>query len=243
MQNKNICVPLHIYEFEKIMKYKFKDTSLLIAALSHGSLRSNMKAFKHKKDSFERLEFLGDRVLGLVIAQWLYQKFPKDNEGTLAKKLAKLVCKDCCLKIAKDLNLACYIHGLSQDMMGRSSVLADCVEALIAAVYIDGGLEESQKFILRLWSGSLDTISFDKDAKTQLQELLQKNQQPLPVYKIMSVEGPDHCPEFIVELRVGHLGAIQSRGPSKKDAEQKAAFEFLQTYNQPDLLFNSTRTP
>lgn len=236
MHKENIVVPLHIHEFEKIIQYTFQDKSLLVASLSHASLRSNMKAFKHKKDSFERLEFLGDRVLGLVIAQWLYQKFPKDKEGVLAKKLAKLVCKDCCLKIAKDLDLANYIQGLSQDITGRSSALADCVESLIAAIYIDGGLGESEKFILRLWDKSLCTISFDKDPKTKLQEFLQKNQYSLPVYKIVSVEGPDHSPQFVVELAVKNLGTIQSQGLSKKDGEQKAADEFLKKFCQPSYI-------
>jgi ribonuclease-3 len=165
-----------------------------------------------------------------VIAQWLYQKFPKDKEGVLAIKLAKLVCKDCCLKIAKDLDLANYIHGLSQDVTGRSSALADCVESLIAAIYIDGGLGESEKFILRLWEESFCTISFDKDPKTKLQEFLQKNQYPLPVYKIISVDGPDHSPQFVIELAVENLGVIRSQGLSKKDGEQKAADEFLKKF-------------
>lgn len=223
-------------QLEEIIGYQFVEKNLLKAALSHGSIRANAKEFGKKKDSFERLEFLGDRILGLVIADTLYHKFPKEREGALAKRLSFLVCKDRCVEVAKDICLIEFIRGLDQDVQGRSSALSDCLEALIAAIYLDSRIEEARTFILRYWGKYMDQCTHpQKDSKTTLQEWCQKNNYALPSYRIIGIEGPDHAPIFSVELSLGNGKTFIGLGANKKEAEQQAAEMFLQEMQDKEV--------
>lgn len=199
----------------------FKDPHLLELALTHPSYR------RRKVNDFERLEFLGDRVLGVIVADMLYHHFPKEKEGDLAKRSAALVNRDVCYEIACQLNLGNHLKVIGADLTRNTSVLGDAMEAVIGALYLDSGLEVTRQFVEPLWQPFISkTNKPPKDAKSQLQEWSQKYALGIPSYEVKSTSGPAHNPEFIVEVRVG-TESCQATGSPRKQAEQEAARAFL----------------
>ncbi len=204
---------------EKKLKIFFKDKSLLIKSLTHKSF--------DKINNYEKVEFLGDRVLGLVIAKKLLEIYPDEKEGILDKKFASLVNKKTCLEIAKHLELQKFILTrnikVKKDII-EDKVLADSCEALIGCIYLDKGFTIVEKVILRLWSKHIkDSIITQIDAKTKLQEFSLKKYKKLPIYKLISNTGPRHKPLFKVGVKLVNTKLYLAEGKSKKDAEQNAA--------------------
>ena len=209
---------------EKKIKYKFKDKKLLIKSLTHKSY--------DKISNNEKIEFLGDRVLGLVIAKKLLEIYPNEKEGILDKKFASLVNKKTCLQIAKNINLEKYIltfNPKNKKIKIEDKVIADCCEALIGAIYLDKDFKSVENFILTFWKKNIeDSIITQIDAKTKLQEFSLKKFKKLPIYKIISNTGPRHKPIFKIGVKVPGSKVYIGHGSSKKDAEQNAAILCLE---------------
>ncbi len=215
------------------VSHSFADTSNLEQALTHPSARTNKfrKGGKRVHEN-ERLEFLGDRVLGLVIAEWLMERFPDGNEGELAQKLNALVRKETCALIAREIGLESYIRvGKSERSGGvhkRTTLLGDAMESLIAAIYLDGGYAEARTVIRRLWQEQMETVGdFLRDPKTVLQEWAQGRGLAAPTYTVLSQSGPDHNPRFEIEVGVEGLKGEIGQGGTKRGAEQDAANKLL----------------
>ena len=204
---------------EKKISNKFKNKDLLIQCLTHKSFDSNKNN--------EKVEFLGDRVLGLVIAKKLLELYPDEKEGILDKKFASLVNKNTCLQIAKNIELQKYIltfNPKNKSVKLEDKVLADSCEALIGAIYLDRGFIAVEKIILDLWKKQIkESIITQIDAKTKLQEFSLKKFKKLPTYKTISNTGPRHKPVFKVGVKVFNSKYYIAEGKSKKDAEQNAA--------------------
>ena len=204
---------------EKKLKLKFFDQAILTKSLTHKSFDS--------KNNNEKIEFLGDRVLGLVIAKKLLELYPEEKEGVLDKKFASLVNKRKCLEIAKKIELEKYILILNpknKKIEIEDKIVADCLEALIGAIYLDKGLNFTEKFILNLWSEHITaSVVTQIDAKTKLQEHSLKVFKVLPIYKLISNTGPRHKPLFKVAVKLKDTKFFTAQGASKKDAEQNAA--------------------
>ena len=204
---------------EKNLKIKFKNKDLLIKSLTHKSY--------DKENNNEKLEFLGDRVLGMVIAKKLLEIYPNENEGILDKKFASLVNKKTCLDIAKKLELEKFI--LTFDSRKKKNdienkLLSDSCEALIGSIYYDKGFSVVEKIILNLWSKHIkDSVITQVDAKTKLQEYSLKKYKKLPIYKLISNTGPRHKPLFKISVKLIDTKSFIAEGNSKKDAEQNAA--------------------
>ena len=216
-----------IKEFEKIIKYNFKKISLLKKALTHKSLDYH--------NNNEKLEFLGDRVLGLIISEKLLEKFPEEKEGIIDKKFANLVNKKTCLQIAKKISLKKFILlGSSHKKLERSAdkIISDCLEAIVGAIYLDGGLKTVEKFILNFWEEFLlkSTVTLI-DSKTKLQEFSLKNFKELPKYVFFKKTGPQHRPLFKTEVQIPNSKKIIGIGSSKKNAQQNAAAKLLKILN------------
>ena len=216
-----------IKELEKILKYNFKKTSLLEIALTH-------KSFDNIINN-EKLEFLGDRVLGLVISETLLEKYPKEKEGIIDKKFANLVNKKTCSLIARKINLKKYILlGTSHKKLERfeDKISSDCLEAIVGAIYLDGGLKSVEKFILFFWEEYLlkSTITLI-DSKTKLQEFSLKTFKELPKYVFFKKTGPQHRPLFKTEVQIPKSKKIIGIGSSKKNAQQNAAAKLLKILN------------
>ncbi len=210
---------------EKKIKINFRNKDLLIKSLTHKSF--------DKEHNNEKIEFLGDRVLGLVMAKKLLEIYPNEKEGILDKKFAALVNKKTCLQIAKKINLQKYILTLNvskKKNVIEDKVMADSCEALIGSVYLDKGFNIVEKFILDLWADNIkDSINTQIDAKTKLQEFSLKKFKKLPLYKIISNTGPRHKPLFKVAVKLLDTKFYIAEGKSKKDAEQNAAILCLQS--------------
>lgn len=220
--------PEQIRDLEAIIGYSFANKALLNRAFTHPSAVTDEAPFQH----YERLEFLGDRVLGLAAAQTLFQNHPNADEGGLAKRLNYLVSRDACTQTAKELGFGEFvILGLSEQQSGgkrKAAILANVCEALIAAIYLDGGLEPAAAFFARNWGERLDTMdTAPKDAKTTLQEWAQSKGYAIPTYEITGQTGPDHRPKFSVSVTVHEFDPGIGRGKNKKVAEHAAAEDFL----------------
>jgi len=216
-----------IKELEKILKYNFKKISLLEKALTHKSFNNDINN--------EKLEFLGDRVLGLVISQKLLDKYPNEKEGIIDKKFANLVNKKTCLQIAKKINLKRFISvGSSHKKIERTAdkISSDCLEAIVGAIYLDGGLKSAEKFIFIFWDEYLlkSTITLI-DSKTKLQEFSLKKFKELPKYIFFKKTGPQHRPVFKTEVQIPNSKKIIGIGSSKKNAQQNAAAKLLKILN------------
>ena len=209
---------------EKKLKINFKNKTLLVKSLTHKSFDKN--------ENNEKIEFLGDRVLGLVIAKKLLEIYPDEKEGVLDKKFASLVNKKTCLQIAKKLELQKFIltYGANdKKKIIEDKVLADSCEALIGAIYLEKGFVIVEKIILDLWSKNIkESIITQVDAKTKLQEMSLKKFKKLPIYKLVSNTGPRHKPIFKVAVKLFDTKFFVAEGNSKKDAEQNAAIKLLQ---------------
>jgi ribonuclease III len=213
-----------IKDLEKILKYSFKNISLLKKTLTH-------KSFDNINNN-EKLEFLGDRVLGLVISQKLLEKFPDEKEGIIDKKFANLVNKKTCSSIGKKLNLKKFLFlGDSQKYnIGRSSdkIISDSLEAIVGGIFLDGGLKAARKFILSVWESYLvKSIITLIDSKTQLQEYSLKKFKQLPKYTFHKKTGPQHKPLFKTEVHLPNSKKASGTGSSKKKAQQNAADKLL----------------
>lgn len=209
--------------------YRFADPGLLNRALTHSSAVSPAKRVEQ---SYQRLEFLGDRVLGLVVADMLYARYPKANEGELSRTLNTLVRKETCALIARTLDLGSELNlGDSEARTGgadKEAILGDVTEAVIGAIFLDGGLDKAYQFIERLFEEFLADGQANKaDAKTTLQEWAQARGLEPPTYTQTDRRGPDHAPEFTITVMLGDYPPLSATGPSKKIAEHKAAELFL----------------
>ncbi len=225
----NIKIP--IQEIEKKLKYKFKKKKLINDCFIHPSfLKKNKKLNNNFVHEFERLEFLGDRVLGIVIASLIFNKFNEYDEGTLSKKFSLLVQRDFLYKIALKLNLNDFVkvNNKNFNLKSQKSILSDTLESIIGAIYIDGGFDSSRKFITSLWMPYLDLTPTNKsDPKSTLQEVSQKKYKKLPEYKLVSKKGPPHSPVFTVSLKALNFQTIKDSGHSIRDAEKNAAKKIL----------------
>ncbi len=227
-------------KFREALGYKFVDTALLHEALTHSSV--NMP-FRGQGESslasanYERLEFLGDRVLGLVIADTLLERYPYEAEGALAKRHAMLVSRETLSQIAREIDLSSNLISAKNDRNDEKnqSVLADALEAVIAALYRDGGLACTASFIERHWHLAMSSASTPpQDAKSSLQEWAMSKALPLPNYTEISREGPPHEPIFTVAVSVTGYPEAKAQGSSKRIAEQKAAavlFKIIEASN------------
>ncbi len=210
---------------EERIGYRFKDTALFDSALSHISA---LKGARNRGGSYQRLEFLGDHVLGLVISDLLFRAFPKADEGELSRRLADLVRKETCAEIARTIDLGAAIRlGSSEANAGgrkRPAILADVCEALIGAVYLDGGYTAAEALVGRLWEARMKTKAQPlRDPKTVLQEWAQARGLPTPAYREVARSGPDHDPVFRVTVQLPKLAPAEGSGRSKRAAEQAAA--------------------
>ena len=208
---------------QKKIKINFKNEKILLKAITHKSYDPN--------NNYENLEFLGDRVLGLVVSKKLYELYPNEKVGSLDKKLASLVNKNKCLEIGNSLNLKEFVitgNSKTRNNIVENKIISDCCEALIGAIYLDKGFEVSKSFILKLWKNLInDAETTFIDAKTQLQEYSLKNYKILPIYKLISNTGPRHKPNFKVGVKLKNSTYVYAIGSSKKNAEQSAASELL----------------
>lgn len=221
----------NLENFEKIIDYTFKDKNLLTQALSHSSYANEKK---RPGGSNERLEFLGDSVLSIVVSEYLYTHLTNIAEGELTKLRASLVCEKSLHIFAQEINLGEYLLlGKGEENTGgreRSSILADAFEAVIAAIYLDGGFEAVSRHILRFIPKDLNdqkNAAFH-DFKTILQEIVQKNPEEKVEYILVGEEGPDHNKRFVVEVCLNSNVIGKGTGKSKKEAEQMAAKEALE---------------
>ena len=215
-------------QLQEILGHQFGDDDLARLALTHRSTATGRLGH-----GYERLEFLGDRVLGVVVAHMLYDGFPDEPEGKLSVRQASLVRKETLAEIARELGLGEFINlSEGEDESGTRespSVLADVTEALIGALYLDGGLDVASAFIRRNWHERMQAQTTPpRDAKTRLQEWALGRGLPLPAYRMVSQEGPAHEPEITVELTVKGQDAVMAKGGSKRAAQQQAAQELLE---------------
>ena len=224
-----------INQLEEIISYSFKNKQLLKSALVHPSyIFENKKKLNRETSEFERLEFLGDRVLGLAISSIIFKKFNKNNEGDLSKKLSYLVQKNFLYKISIKLKFEKFLKFSSKnnDKMNLS-ILADSVESLIGALYLDGGFRNARKFIETTWGPYFDIEEKNmQDPKTKLQELSQQKLKKLPDYNLIKKEGPSHSPIFTISLKVLNLKKIISSGSTIREAEKNAASLALKLINE-----------
>ncbi len=213
-------------KLQQKLNVEFKDINLLKDAITHKSFNKNI--------NYEKLEFLGDRVLGLVISIKLIELYPNEKEGGLDKKLASLVNKSTCFEIGKklELNKYVYIDNIKHKDTIESKIISDCTEAIIGAVFLEKGFIYTNKYILNLWKDFLDKSDFTFiDAKTKLQEYSLKKFKLLPIYKTISSDGPKHKPLFTVAVKLKNSNYVNGTGSSKKTAEQNAAKKFMDIKN------------
>lgn len=213
-------------QFETRIGHEFANPELLIRALTHGSTASATRPDN------QRLEFLGDRVLGLVMATALLEADKKATEGQLAPRFNALVRKEACAHVARAIDLGAVLKlGRSEMLSGgrrKDALLADALEAVIAAVYVDAGFDAAQALVLRLWGDRIAQVKDDaRDAKTALQEWAQARGQTPPRYVEIGREGPDHAPVFTIEVRLQDGRAAQAKAGAKRQAEQTAAATLL----------------
>ena len=213
----------NLHQLEKKININFKNKTLLKQAITHKSYDKNINN--------EKLEFIGDRILGFVIAKKLLEIFPSDSEGILDKKLASLVNKNKCLEISKKFNLNKFImtgNKQTKSYIVEDKIVSDACEALIGAIFYDQGIKIVEKFILDLWSNNIsNSVETKVDAKTKLQEYSLKKFKILPIYKILSTRGPKHKPLFNVSVKIKNNKYVEGSGLSKKEAEQNAASKLL----------------
>ena len=219
---------LNLNKLEKKINIKFKNNKLLIQSLIHKSY--------DRVNNNEKLEFLGDRVLGLVISNKLLEIYPDEKEGILDKKLASLVNKKKCLDVAKTLDLGKFIlvgNSKKRIIKIENKIVSDCCEALIGAIYLDQGFETVENFILRNWKINLKSNLITLvDSKTKLQEYSLKKFKVLPIYKLLDISGPKHKPIFKISVRIKNSKIVTSNGNSKKEAQQKAATLLLKNIDK-----------
>ncbi len=222
--------PSALAGLEERLRYRFRDAALLERALTHASVLDG-KA-EASEAVYERLEFLGDRVLSLVIAELLFEAFPRAPEGELHRRHAALVRKETCVEVALTVGLGADLRLGSGELQsggrGKSTILGDVCEAVIGAIYLDGGLEPARRFVETHWRDRLRSASrAPRDAKTTLQEWVQARGLPTPTYAIADQSGPQHAPRFLVTVAISGLASARGEGSSRREAEQAAAAAVL----------------
>ncbi len=230
-------------ELETALGHEFSDSALLTEAVTHPSLAGVARSGGGPKPglAYERLEFLGDRVLGLIVAEWLLERFPGEREGELARRHAMMVKRETLAGLARTIGLGTHLR-LSpgeSDGGGRvnQTILGDACEAVIGALYLDGGLGPARAFVRRALAGHLDGAARlpAQDGKTQLQEWVQGQGKPLPVYTIVRRSGPDHEPEFEISVTVEGFVPAYGIGRSRRSAETAAALALLRQASDPKV--------
>lgn len=212
-----------IEKLEEILKHKFRHPDLLMKALTHGSINP------HVSGNYERLEFLGDRVLGVSIASLLYQMFPSEPEGSLSQRFTGLVCKETVAMVAQRLHLDEYMVVASEDIRQNENVLCDVCEAVIGAIYIDGGVDGAIEFVNEHWKELIDKrVAPPKDTKSALQELAHAKGLGAPIYRVVERKGSEHNPLFFVGVSLTNMEEQVGQGHSKKLAEFDAAAKMLE---------------
>ena len=218
---------MSLNDLEKILQIKFKNKKILEKSLIHKSL--------DPINNNEKLEFLGDRVLGFVISKKLYEIYPEETEGALDKKFASLVNKNMCLSIANKLNLSKFIKtntNKTNNYKPENKIISDTCEAIIGAIFLDQGIKVVENFILKIWNEYIeDTQETKIDSKTKLQEFSLKKYKVLPKYTLLKTKGPKHKPVFHVQVKIKSSKSINGIGSSKKLAEQDAATSLLRKMN------------
>lgn len=216
-------------ELEKKIGYCFRDKSLLRQALTHSSFSNEQKI--HKWKNYERIEFLGDAVLELISSDYFYRTYPEETEGNLTKMRAAAVCEQALAITARQLKLGSYmVFGKGEEQNGgreRESIIADAVEAIIGAVYLDAGIEEAKKFIYRFVLNDLENKRLFYDAKSILQEQLQEKKAGELTYELVREEGPEHEKVFVMNALLNDVVIGTGQGKSKKTAQQHAAYDAL----------------
>lgn len=210
-------------KLQQILQYRFNNEKLLKQALTHSSMTGN----EHR--NYERLEFLGDRVLGMTMAHLLYNMFPNDREGALAQRHVKLVCAEMVAEVARKLHLDEYILAKDKETVQSINVLSDVGEAVIGAIYIDSDIEQAIAFVERNWRDMIDKdCGTLKDFKTRLQEKFHAMKQPSPVYEVVDKGGAEHLPVWTVKVALNDEVFALGKGQNKKAAEQQAAAKLLE---------------
>ena len=215
-----------LFKLQKTIKVKFKNIELLNKAITHKSFDSI--------NNYEKLEFLGDRLLGLIISKKLLSMYPDVKEGLLDKKLASLVNKEKCYEVGKKLKLDEFIliGNNKKSSKVEIKIVSDAIESLIGAIYYEKGFDFVEKFVLNLWKDLLDSSKITViDAKTKLQEYSLKKFKILPIYKLVNTSGPKHKPMFKIAVRLKNSEFVDGLGKSKKIAEQNAANKYIKKYN------------
>ncbi|MCK0208620.1 ribonuclease III [Starkeya koreensis] len=218
---------------EATLGHRFTDRAHLRLALTHISSITGLQGSKARVRSYQRLEFLGDHVLGLVVSDMLYRAYPQAEEGELSRRLADLVCEDACADVARAMGLGPHLRlGSGEDRTGgreRPAILADVAEAVLAAVYLDAGFPAAEATVERFWRPRLATPgSSARDPKTALQEWAQGRGLPPPHYRLVERSGPDHNPEFRIAVEVPGHAPVEATGSSKQNAQKSAAAAFLE---------------
>jgi ribonuclease-3 len=201
-----------------------KQPKLFERALTHGS---------HGKDTYERLEFLGDRVLGVIVASWLYERFPNEPEGKMSRRYNALVARETCADIGRALDLPRFIRlgkqAREDNANASDNVIGDVVEAMIGAIYLDSGLERAEAFVKSNWAPFLEgQRKAPEHPKSALQEVAAEKKLGVPLYEVLARFGPHHAPRFRVKVSLGHHGEAEAEGDSKQDAETAAAAALLE---------------
>ena len=218
---------MSLNDLEKILQIKFKNKKILEKSLIHKSL--------DPINNNEKLEFLGDRVLGFVISKKLYEIYPDETEGAMDKKFASLVNKNMCLSIANKLNLSKFIKtntNKTNNYKPENKIISDTCEAIIGAIFLDQGIKVVENFILKIWNEYIENTQETKiDSKTMLQEFSLKKYKVMPKYTLLKTKGPKHKPVFHVQVKIKSSKSIDGIGSSKKLAEQDAATSLLRKMN------------
>ncbi|MDB9925983.1 ribonuclease III [Hyphomicrobiales bacterium] len=216
-----------LIKLENLIGYSFNDKDILTQSLTHPSSENS------KFSNMERLEFLGDRVLGLIIAEKIFIKFNSQKEGELSSYFNYLVQRSTCVIIAKKINLDNFIIFGKSEFSGdglKDSILSNILESLIGAIFIDSGYDNAKRVVLTLWNDLINDEKIDlniSNPKSELQETVLSSKKDLPVYKLLSVSGKDHKPEFTIILSVAGYESVLATGNSKQEAEKNAAMEML----------------
>jgi len=233
-EKRRFTLKNQLEHLEKHIGYEFKDKSILVRAMTHSSYANEKKL--EKQDSNERLEFLGDAVLELAISEYLFQNSPKLSEGELTKTRASLVCEPALAFCARGIDLGCYLYlGKGEESTGgrgRDSIISDSLEALIGAIYLDGGFTRAKDFIEEHVLRDLENKKLFYDSKTILQELAQAGGEERISYQLIREEGPDHEKTFTVEVKMGNKVLGSGTGKTKKSAEQEAAYNAIRVLNE-----------
>jgi ribonuclease III len=217
-------------DLEARLGYEFQDRELAARALTH--LSAPTSGPQGRLDSYQRLEFLGDRVLGLAVAQMLYEAYPQASEGELSMRLAALVRRETCAEVAKEWDVGPHVVlGLGEAQAGgrkKAAILADICESLIGTVFVEGGFEPARQLVVRSWRARMHAVAEpERDAKTAMQEWAQGRALPAPTYVEVERSGPPHAPQFVMQVVLKGYEPMQGTAPSKRAAEQAAAKAFM----------------